>query len=191
MSKLINFNNKYTDKQKKHNYLPLYEKILSPIRESATSVLEVGIGNWPGKQGGSLLLWRKYFTNAEIYGLDILPITRVLDELIADDKVILYNNINAYDENFVKETFKNKKFDFLIDDGPHSLQSQIDFIKLYTPLLKDNGVLIIEDIQKIHYLDALKNATPENLKQYIKTYDSRTKRVGDNIVFTIDKICRK
>jgi len=193
MNKLIDFDNKYTDKQRNHEYLPLYEEILSPIRESATSILEVGIGDFQEKNGGSLLLWRNYFANAEIHGLDKLPITRVLDELITDDKVILYNRVNAYDENFVKKTFNNKKFDFLLDDGPHSLQSQIKFIQLYTPLLKDNGVLIIEDVQKNHFLKDFEKATPDNLKQYIKIYYPKRKdgrAVRDNIVFTIDRICR-
>ena len=40
------------------------------------------------------------------------------------------------------------KFDFIIDDAPHTLESMIDCIKLYHDLLTENGIMIIEDVQK-------------------------------------------
>ena len=114
-----------------------------------------------------------------------------MDELIQDDKVVLYTKTNAYDNTFITNNLKNIKFEFLIDDGPHNLQSQKNFIKLYSPLLSDNGILIIEDIKNIKWIDKLKEITPEYLKPYIKTYDLRkNKGRYDDIVFTIDKIIR-
>ena len=71
------------------------------------------------------------------------------------------------------------------------MASQEKFIELYSPLLSDNGILIIEDVQDINWLENLKNKTPQHLKQYIKTYDLRkNKDRYDDIVFTIDKISR-
>lgn len=189
--KLTEINNEYTDKNTRHSYLPLYDNLLFPIKNTALSVLEIGIGDFREKNGGSLLLWLKYFTKAKIYGIDILPKTRVLDSLINNENIILYNETNAYDNKFVKDNFieQNIKFDFILDDGPHTLESQQDFIKLYLPLLKENGILIIEDIQHIEYLDDLKNITPEYLHKYIKVYDRRhIKSRIDDIVFTIDRI---
>ena len=52
-------------------------------------------------------------------------------------------NDDAYTETFIQEKFKNKKFDFLLDDGPYTLESQEKFIELYSPLLSENGILII------------------------------------------------
>ena len=76
----------------------------------------------------------------------------------------------------------------MIDDGPHTLDSQEKFIELYSPLLSENVILIIEDIQDINFLTNLKNKTPEYLKKYIKSYDLRNnKKRYDDIVFTIDK----
>lgn len=191
INQLSEIDNSYTDKNTTHSYLPLYNCLLEPLRETATNVLEVGIGDFDKKNGGSLLMWRKYFTKAIIYGLDILPQTRVLDELIEDDTVILYTETNAYDKNLISNKFKDKRFDFLIDDGPHTLDSQIEFIKLYSPLLSDNGILIVEDVQCIHHLRKLEHVTPENLKPYIKTYDLRNnKKRYDDIVFVIDKVIR-
>ena len=180
-------NNKYTDKGTTHSYLDLYQKLLSPIKDTAKNILEIGIGDFGSKNGGSLLLWKSFFTNATIYGVDILSKTRVLDELINDKSIQLYCETDAYDKNFIKKL--KVKFDFLLDDGPHTLQSQINFITLYSPLLNDNGILIIEDVQKIEWLEDLRQNTPEQLKPFIKTYDLRkNKNRYDDIVFTIDKI---
>lgn len=188
---LKTFNNKYTDKGTTHSYLELYETLLKPIQDTAKNVLEVGIGNFGPKNGGSLLLWKNYFTEATIYGIDILPLNRVLDELINDQSIKLYCEYDAYNKDFISKYLSNIKFDFLLDDGPHTLKSQKEFIELYSPLLSENGILIIEDVQKIEWLEELKNKTPEHLKQYIKIYDLReNKKRYDDIVFTIDKVVR-
>jgi hypothetical protein len=190
MATLTDLVNDTTDKNTTHSYLDLYEKLLSPIKEKATSVLEVGIGDFNEKNGGSILLWRDYFTNATIHGLDILPKERVFDELLTDERVVLYTETNAYDPEFVKKTFvdTDMKFDFLLDDGPHTLKSMMDFIKLYSPLMKDDGILIIEDVQSISWFDALVELTPDHLKEYIKAYDLRqNKGRYDDLVFVIDK----
>jgi len=188
---LVNFDNKYTDKNSRHSYLPFYETLLKPIKDSATNILEVGIGDFGEKNGGSLLIWSKYFTNATIYGIDILPINRVLDELIQNKSIKLYIETDAYNQNFITSQLKNTKFDFLLDDGPHTLESQEKFIELYSPLLSENGILIVEDVQNMAWLERLVNKTPDSLKKYIKMYDFRKiKGRYDDIVFTIDKVIR-
>ena len=64
-----------------------------------------------------------------------------------------------------------------------------EFIKLYSQVLTDDGILIIEDVQSIEWIDILINVVPENLKEFIKVYDLRNnKNRYDNIVFTIDKL---
>ena len=189
---LVELNNDFTDKNTTHSYLPLYDKLLKTLKNTAKNVLEVGIGDFETKNGGSLLLWSNYFTNATIYGIDILPINRVLDIVINDPTIKLYCNSDAYNENFIKKNLFNIKFDFLLDDGPHTLESQEKFIELYSPLISDSGILIIEDVQDMEWLDNLKNKTPEHLKQYIKIYDLRkNKERYDDIVFTIDKVNRE
>ncbi len=76
----------------------------------------------------------------------------------------------------------------MLDDGPHSLESMKQFITLYSQILTDDGILIIEDVQSWDWIDLLKNEVPENLKQFIKVYDLRPiKNRYDDIVFTIDK----
>ena len=183
-------NNIYTDKNTTHSYLPLYNTLLQHKKETAKNVLEIGIGDFGEKNGGSIKLWRDYFTNATIYGLDIIPINRVLDELLHDDRVILYTSIDGYNEEFFNNNLLNKniKCDFMLDDGPHTLESMKTFIKLYSQIMTDDGILIIEDVQDWNWIDILKNEVPENLKQFVKVYDLRpVKNRYDDIVFTIDK----
>jgi len=178
-------NNSKTDKNTIHSYLPLYQKLLISKKETAKNVLEIGIYT-----GGSIKLWSDFFTNANVYGLDIMDHTDGWQDIHNNEKIILNMSVNAYDNDFFITHFLNKnlKFDFMLDDGPHTLESMIQFIKLYSQIMTDDGILIIEDVQSWDWIDTLKNEVPENLKQFIKVYDLRpNKNRYDDIVFTIDK----
>ena len=175
--------NSRTDKNTIHSYLSLYQKLLITKKETAKNVLEVGIYN-----GGSIKLWSDYFTNANVYGLDIMNIENVWKGIKNNEKIILHTSTDAYDNDFFINHFLNKniKCDFMLDDGPHSLKSMKQFIKLYSQIMTDDGILIIEDVQSWNWIDILKNEVPENLKQYVKIYDLRkNKNRYDDIVLQL------
>jgi len=177
--------NSRTDKNTTHSYLPLYQTLLESKKETALNVLEVGID-----RGGSIKFWSDFFINANVYGLDIMNINNVWNDIKHNPKIILYTSIDAYNHEFFISHFLNKtiKFDFMLDDGPHTLESMIQFIKLYSQIMTDDGILIIEDVQSWDWIDILKNEVPEHLKQFIKIYDLRpNKNRYDDIVFTIDR----
>lgn len=185
MSLLELVDNSTTDKNTTHSYLSLYQDLLIKKKETALNVLEVGI-----QQGGSIVLWNNFFKNATIYGLDILHINNIGDCVKNKEKIILYTSTDAYNNDFFTNTFLNKglKFDFMLDDGPHTLESMIKFVKLYSQIMTDDGILIIEDVQNLDWIDILKDQVPENLKKFVKYYDLRhNKNRYDDIVFTIDK----
>jgi hypothetical protein len=196
MSLIELIDNTRTDKNTSHSYIDLYEKLFSRLKQKATNVIEIGIGpfkyptvNCPGN-GGSIELWNKYFSNATIYAVDIIDYNNVYDGIKSNDKIKLFTSSNAYLEEFVKENFidKNIKFDMLLDDGPHTLDSMIKFIELYSDLIADDGILVIEDVQDVCWFNELTNCTPEDLKQYINIYDLRDiKNKYDDLVFVIDK----
>ena len=191
--------NTRTDKNTNHSYLELYNDLLSSRRFTAKNVLEIGIGpalHYPcvingytlESNGGSIKLWNDFFIHANIYALDIIHYSQVWDGIKNNDSIKLYTSQNAYDSNFVLNEFKSTKFDFIIDDGPHTLESMILCVQLYLPLLNDNGILIIEDLQQIEWLNILKSIVPDELKQYVTFYDRRNiKGRYDDIVFVIDK----
>ena len=55
-----------TDKHTTHSYDTVYHQLLSGKRDSVTSVLEIGV-----REGDSLRVWREYFPNATIHGIEI------------------------------------------------------------------------------------------------------------------------
>jgi len=177
--------NTRTDKNTDHSYLPLYQNLLISKKETAKNILEVGI-----QRGGSIKLWSDFFTNATVFGLDIMDYANLWEEITNTEKIILYTSTDAYNEHFFNTHFlqKNIKCDMMLDDGPHTLDSMKQFIKLYSQIMTNDGILIIEDVQSWDWIDILKNEVPEEFKPFIKIYDLRAnKNRYDDIVFTIDK----
>lgn len=178
--------NNYTDKNTVHSYLATYEKLFSKKKETAKNVLEVGI-----HFGGSIKLWHDYFVNSTVYGIEYNDVWQEYYEksgIINNERIKLHNNTDAYNPVFVNNTLKNIKFDMVLDDGPHSIDSFVSFIRLYSELLADDGILVIEDIQHPEWLRILSEAVPDNLKAYIEIYDLRqNKNRYDDIVFVINK----
>ena len=76
----------------------------------------------------------------------------------------------------------------MLDDGPHTLNSMKTFIKLYSQIMTDDGILIIEDVQDWNWIEILKNEVSDDLKEFIEVYDLRhVKKRYDDIVFVINK----
>jgi hypothetical protein len=128
-------NTSATDKYALGYIHEFYNEIFSDKKYSTTKVLEIGI--W---QGGSILLWRDFFPNAVVYGVDI----SYCAALEKQDRVIQLNS-NAYSTEFTDQ-FEKNSFDVIIDDGPHTLESMIFYIIHYLPLVKVDGLFILEDI---------------------------------------------
>ena len=169
--------NTKTDKNTCHSYIPTYQKLFESKKYNKNNILEIGIGEPKQKKenGGSIKLWNDYFENSTIYALDIHDISVINEEIINKERIKLFTSIDAYDVSFIKNTFINNniKFDILIDDGPHTLDSMIFFVKYYLPLLKDDGILVIEDIPDINWIKILTENTPEQYRKYIKVEDLR------------------
>jgi hypothetical protein len=173
-----------SDKYK--NYKTIYDFLTTNFKkEDNINILEIGIGshNLSGSGGGSLIALSLYYKKAQIYGIDLF-----------DKSFLNIGNIQTIiGDQSSKKNLKSicnqlPNLDIVIDDGPHSLQSMIYFIKIFTPLLKDDGILIIEDVQDYDWLQILYDVVPNQLKKFVKTYDLRkNKGRYDDIVFTIDK----
>ena len=193
MSMLIDLIDNYlTDKNTSHSYISTYERLFSSKKMFKNNILEIGIGEpkQNKENGGSIKLWFDYFPNSTIYGLDIHDISNVNDIIKNNDRIKLFTSINAYDTTFIENTFvKNDiKFDILIDDGPHTLDSMIFFVTHYLPLLNETGVLVIEDIPDITWINILIQNVPEEYRNFIQIEDLRhVKYRWDDIMFIINK----
>jgi SAM-dependent methyltransferase len=151
---------KETDKDTLHSYIEVYEQLFEKRRDSVRNVLEIGVF-----YGGSLLLWKEYFQKAVILGLDVNSMYRIpLDERV---KVRINN---AYSHSTLQSL---GKFDVIIDDGDHSLESMKFVASEYWRLLEQGGVLVIEDIHEIEWVDILRDCFPEHLRDKVKVYDLR------------------
>tara|TARA_R110000868_G_scaffold2821_1_gene19524 strand:+ start:1125 stop:1724 length:600 start_codon:yes stop_codon:yes gene_type:complete len=144
-----------TDKNTCHSYIEnVYEKEFEIYREKKIDLLEIGI-----ETGGSLKLWKEYFLNSEsIVGVDITD-AKIDQRYKNIDGVTMYFD-DAYNKRF---SDKFEQFDIIIDDGPHTLESQLKCIELYLPKLKKNGIFIIEDIQGTTHFDIFRQKVTETV----------------------------
>jgi predicted O-methyltransferase YrrM len=130
-----------------HNYYLEYARQFQHKRNTSIKVLEIGVNT-----GHSLLLWKRYFPNATIYGIDIdLTISHngvTSKEFLKDEKRIKLFEFDACKKENVDKFLKENggDFDIIIEDGSHLGHHQILSTLLYMPLLKKNGIMVIEDI---------------------------------------------
>jgi hypothetical protein len=127
-----------TDKAHVHLYLPFYDLLFAPYKNKKINIFEVGY-----LDGGSLKLWEDYFPNAQIRGIDITDEYRQKTGVkFTTDRV----RVEILDSmKLSKKFFRDFSPDIVIDDGCHISDYQIHVVKTVYPLLRDGGLLIIED----------------------------------------------
>ena len=146
-----------SDKQWRHNYIPIFEKYFKPIKETAKKVFEIGIF-----QGASHRMWIDYFLNAKIYGMDIRDCSN-----FSIDKLITFigdQQNRTHLDIFIKG--HGEDFDIIIDDGSHSMEGQqVPFAFLFK-YVKKGGLYIIEDLHTSYdpKIDK-KSANPTNTQR--------------------------
>ncbi len=125
---------KYGCDKAPHGYCEMYEKYFHDIRYKKLRVLEIGVLN-----GNSLRLWREYFPNSYICGIDInnCPHPENTDFKIIDMSV--ESNVKNFADN-------NGYWDIVIDDGGHTMQTQQLSIKYLWDKVKYGGYFVMEDI---------------------------------------------
>lgn len=179
MDQLVN--HALTDKNSGHSYVPIYESLFKNIKDSVQNILEIGVYT-----GGSMLLWHDYFLNATVHGLDV----REEPDNIKNLERIKFYHADAYGHEFIRTTFgeTNMKFDIVIDDGPHSLDSMMIFANKYSKLLTDKGILVIEDIQDMSWIPTIIQSFPKEFQDHVYVKDRRhiTSRY-DDVLIILDK----
>jgi hypothetical protein len=124
-----------TDKATNHNFTEFYDSYFSFLRNEKFNILEIGI--WKGE---SLKMWKEYFPNSNIYGLDINNL-----KYLEEDRIFI-EQADQTDINRMNTVFPNTKFDIIIDDGGHSMyQQQLSLISMMHRL-KRGGFFIVEDL---------------------------------------------
>lgn len=145
-------------------YFPAYERHFARFRNTAVTVLEIGVSG-----GGSLELWRRYFGPlARLVGVDIDP------NCLAHQG---YNTIvrigSQTDGDFMDAVMREVgPVQIIIDDGSHIMAHvRRSFDLLYHhPMFDANGLYVIEDLHTAYlpeYGGGLGH--PGNFFEYAKT----------------------
>jgi hypothetical protein len=137
MSNLLQAQGYRTDKQP--SFLAVYETVFAPMRERPVTLLELGIHH-----GGSLLMWRDYFPQGLIAGLDQHPVP--VEDSSGRIRTYQGQQQDAALLDRIAAEMAPGGFDIVIDDASHfGRLSRESFRHLFDRHLKPGGVYIIED----------------------------------------------
>lgn len=120
---------KYGSDKAQHGYCPFYEATLP---KNPKKLLEIGV-----LKGASIRMWKEYFPDCEIHGLDLF-----MENPIPDIEGVIWHKGNQCDWQLL-ERLRNEDFDIIIDDGSHNSRDQlITFFSLF-----NGNPYFIEDLQ--------------------------------------------
>jgi SAM-dependent methyltransferase len=148
-----------SDKDTSHNYLPVYQKEFDNINK--IKMLEIGVYT-----GGSLKLWKDFFIDSEIHGIED---TKRNEEVMPG-----IMHWGKYED--LHYSFEDNYFDYIVNDSMHYAKEQIDAFSLYYSKLKPGGKFFMEDIPDM-----------DNVSEIIKTLDGHTFKVWNMNKSSISK----
>lgn len=119
-----------------HCYLDNYEKYLEPLRDKEFVLLELGVAS-----GASIKMWRQYFKNAKVYGIDNNPDCAGEGIFIGSvtDEFFMQGVLDQIGEVFI-----------LVEDSSHVGWDMIKIFEFVFPKLKQGGYFFLEDTHVIY-----------------------------------------
>ena len=133
-----------------HRYVDLYQRHLADQRHRVRRVLEIGV-----YRGASLQMWRDYFPNAQIYGIDIQPAE------VSGTRIHTIKGDQS-DPALLARVRELGPFDLIVDDGSHRARELVaSFTGLFAELMPD-GYYVIEDMHT-SYLSEYGGGAPGHL----------------------------
>jgi hypothetical protein len=133
-----------TDKGYPKSYIDeFYERFFVKYKTGENIIVEIGV-----RSGASLKLWSEYFSkDSKIYGLDNL-VDKNQHSVPVNENWVNGENVEYIIGDAYSEEIANSfnEITILIDDGPHSIESHIKLLELYSSKIKEGGAIIIEDV---------------------------------------------
>jgi trans-aconitate methyltransferase len=164
MAKLLEIADKYgTDKGTPHGFAPFYDKYLAKTVKGTKKVVEIGVDS-----AKSLKMWKEYFPNAEIIGIDIENKVQYNEERI---KTVVLDQGNG---NQLDSFVDGDDADLIVDDGSHIMEHQQVSLGHLFPKLKSGGIYILEDLHTSYYQGYLVTDTNKTY-EFIKTLETTGK----------------
>lgn len=137
-----------TDKFGHHFYTPHYMVHFKPWRNKKFNFLEIGVGGYndPFQGGGSLRMWKRYFSKAKIFALDIF------DKVQLQESRISIFQASQVDFKALDEIIKKiGEVEIIVDDGSHINEHIIQTFEFLFPKLKSGGIYVVEDVQTSYW----------------------------------------
>lgn len=138
-----------TDKASNHHdYLHTYEKYLGHLRDAPLRILEIGVGGdeHPDRGGQSLTMWRDYFPNATVVGVDLHE-----KRLKLGPRVKIYRAAQTDPDALAAIDDTDGPFDVIIDDASHHNALTPQTFRILFPMLKPGGHYFVEDVHTSYW----------------------------------------
>jgi SAM-dependent methyltransferase len=125
------------------HYFPVYERHFQDFVYKPVTFIEIGCG-----QGGSLLMWKRYFgPHARIIGIDINPECKKFEE----DQIEVRIG-SQQDEQFLQGVINEFGTpDIVLDDGSHVMSHMVASFQFFYPRMAKNGVYLVEDLHTAYW----------------------------------------
>lgn len=120
-----------------HGFCPFYDRHLRAGRERAKKILEIGVLG-----GSSLYMWRDYFPNAVIHGVDVTGAD--LENLDRITTHVADQQDRMQLQALVDEV--GTDFDLIVDDGGHTMGQQQVSLAFLFPHVRAGGFYVVEDL---------------------------------------------
>ncbi|MFE0021517.1 class I SAM-dependent methyltransferase [Amycolatopsis sp. NPDC059021] len=126
-----------------HWFTPHYDRHFRHLKDDVVRVLEIGIGgyNHPGTGGGSLRMWKRYFTRGHVFGLDVYP-----KEGLDAPRLRTIIGDQSDREGLLEIAERYGPFDVVIDDGSHISDHVLTSFDVLFPHVRPGGYYVIEDL---------------------------------------------
>ena len=197
---------KYGTDKVRHGFLQIYADLFG-APEAVKNMMEIGVF-----YGASIQMWRDYFVNAKVYGVDGFtgimgngkvecPQGSCIGDLYMKKEpfgprvklVKADQGDSSVMEGMAKELQKEKiSFDVIVEDGSHKYEDQQKNLAQLFPLIKPGGYYVIEDLhsslQKGYDAPARSyNTTLEVIKRFMSTNSFDSPYLSDKQKRYLDK----
>lgn len=123
-----------------HGYTPHYMARFEPLRSEPIAVLEIGAG----EHNNSFRMWRDYFPQAQIFGIEIVP-----ERIFQEERIKVFEGDQG-DQDFLRSVVaETGPLDIVVDDGTHRGVDHLLSLEILWTVLVPGGWYAIEDCQSL------------------------------------------
>lgn len=137
-----------TDKWGSHYFTQHYQRYFGNWRTRPLRILEIGVGGYSDVSDGaaSLRMWKRYFPNSQIVGIDLYD-----KSALSEHRIQILQCDQTDSEKLTDISNRYGPFDIVIDDGSHLNEHVIQTFHVLFPLLNTPGYYAIEDLQTAYW----------------------------------------